>query len=371
MGAVLVTVVAVALTPAAAMAAARRWRVIDWLSPTIVCYFAGMILANAARSFVHAGIASTITEAAVALAVPMLLFSTDLPRWWRMAGKTVLSFTLACASVMAAAAVAAKLFADRIPDVWKVAGMLVGVYTGGTPNMSAIGLALQVPEETFVLVNGADVIVCAFYLLFLMSVAQRTLHLFLPRFESRGDAEPVSDAEPAAIRARDRAAALALATLAAGASAGLSVLVLGEVSVAFFILTLTTLSVGASLVPRIRSLPGSYETGQYVLLMFCVAIGTLADFRRIVGTGIDYVACVGFVVAAAVALHYAVAALFRIDADTVLITSTAAVFGPAFVGPIAGVLKNREVVMSGITTGLVGYAVGNYLGLGLAYWLAP
>lgn len=61
------------------------------------------------------------------------------------------------------------------------------------------------------------------------------------------------------------------------------------------------------------------------------------------------------------------ASLFRIDADTVLITSTAAIFGPAFVGQVAVALRNKEVVLSGIITGLVGYAVGNYLGIFIAY----
>jgi len=30
-------------------------------------------------------------------------------------------------------------------------------------------------------------------------------------------------------------------------------------------------------------------------------------------------------------------------------------------------LKNREVIISGITTGIIGYAIGNYLGISLAY----
>ena len=33
--------------------------------------------------------------------------------------------------------------------------------------------------------------------------------------------------------------------------------------------------------------------------------------------------------------------------------------------------KNREIVVSGMTTGVVGYAVGNYAGLAIAYLLQP
>ena len=68
-------------------------------------------------------------------------------------------------------------------------------------------------------------------------------------------------------------------------------------------------------------------------------------------------------------LHLLLAWLFKIDADTALITSTAGIFGPHFIGPVATVLKNKQIVVSGITTGLVGFAVANFLGLGLSYVL--
>jgi uncharacterized membrane protein len=64
-------------------------------------------------------------------------------------------------------------------------------------------------------------------------------------------------------------------------------------------------------------------------------------------------------------------ALFRIDADTAIIASTAAVFGPPFVGPVANAIRNREIVAGGIATGVLGLAIGNYAGLGLAYLIRP
>ena len=137
------------------------------------------------------------------------------------------------------------------------------------------------------------------------------------------------------------------------------------------ILSVTTLGLALSFVPRIRNLAGTYETGQYLLLVFAVAIGTVANIREMADAFSTVFAFVAIVLGASILLHYLLAALFRIDVDTVLITSTAAVFGPAFVGPIAAVLKNREIVVSGLTTGVVGYAVGNYAGLAIAYLLQP
>lgn len=358
------------IVPALAVFGARRVRLLGVLGPVVMCYAAGIATANLAGGAIDAALATSISEAAVGLAIPMLLFSCDVRRWFGLARSTLVSFALACVSALVVSAFAARVFAGMIPDAWKISGMLVGVYVGGTPNMSAIGIALGVPDETFVLVNGADVIVSSVYLLFLVSVAQRVLLRVMPAFRPP-DGEPAADPMlqgAAGVRGRDRASAILLAALVAGGSIGLSLLVLGRVDTVLVMLAVTSGGIGLSMIGRVRGIAGSYQTGEFVLLAFCASIGLIADLRRIVDVGGLYILYVAVVLFAAAALHFVLAAIARIDADTAIITSTGAIFGPAFVGPVAAALKNRDLVVSGLTTGLMGYALGNYLGLGLA-WL--
>ena len=61
--------------------------------------------------------------------------------------------------------------------------------------------------------------------------------------------------------------------------------------------------------------------------------------------------------------------LFRVDADTAVITSVAMINSPLFVPMIAESMKNRKIIISGITIGIIGYAVGNYLGVLIAQLL--
>jgi len=68
-------------------------------------------------------------------------------------------------------------------------------------------------------------------------------------------------------------------------------------------------------------------------------------------------------------LHVLLSRLFKIDADTVMITSTALICSPPFVPVIAGAIKNKEIIISGLTVGIIGYAVGNYLGFFVAEML--
>jgi uncharacterized membrane protein len=246
--------------------------------------------------------------------------------------------------------------------------MLVGVYVGTTANMSAIGLALGARQETFVLLNAADVVAGGAYLLFLVSVGQRAAQLVLPRFSGSADVEvPASSAAPVQLRAMAIAVALAVAIV--GLFVGASHVLFSVLEPLFVLLGITSAGIAASVSPRVRRLSGSYEVGEYALLCFCVAVGSLADVRLLCGHSPTLTLFVFAVMTAAIALHLVLAALFRLDADTTLITSTATIFGPAFIGPVAAALKNRRLVAPGLTLGLMGIALGTYLGLATAWVL--
>jgi len=53
----------------------------------------------------------------------------------------------------------------------------------------------------------------------------------------------------------------------------------------------------------------------------------------------------------------------------VVITSVAGIYSPPFVPMVARVLKNRDIVASGVVTGIIGWVVGTYLGIAVAYIL--
>jgi uncharacterized membrane protein len=130
------------------------------------------------------------------------------------------------------------------------------------------------------------------------------------------------------------------------------------------VLGITTLGLALSFVRRIREQPGTYVTGQYLFLVFAVAIGSLANLPDLFASFTSVVPYI--VVVLGGALHLLLARVFGIDHDTAIITSTAAVYGPPFVGPVAAALRNPDVVPSGMTTGVLGLALGNYVGLAVA-----
>lgn len=357
--------------PALLVWAEPRYKLIATVSPVVLSYAAGIGVALLPHLNVNANLAGGVIAGTVLVAIPLLLFPSDLRRWLRLARSTVLSFLLAVLAVCFSATAVYLLMGEQLPQAANVSGMLTGLYTGGTPNMNAVAIARGVDENTFILVNAADVILGSVYLLFLMTLARPLLSRAFPAFvPANQPSDATAEAVPANNRWQRAPLAVLLSLSLGGLAAGASVILLGKLSDAFIILAITTLAIACTSSARVRGLPYSYDIGQYLLLVFCVAIGSQADLGKMLEAGSFLLLYATCVLVGAVLLHLLGAWLLRIDVDTTIITSTAAIYGPPFVGPIAKVLGNREIVVSGMTAGVFGLAIGNYLGYLIASALA-
>jgi uncharacterized membrane protein len=374
--------------PALIIHLCRRWPACDKLGPALICYGLGMLVANIGVLPDGSGPVQTMfMNISVPLALPLLLFSLDLKRWTKLAGRAFLSFALVVISVLIATTVSYLLFHDSVEESWKVAGMLIGVYSGGSVNLNAIGLALKAKEHVLVLTNTADMLVCTPYFLFILSYAQRVFSRILPRFCYPDDkataGAPGADVcadmgmedfnDYSGIFRPSVLLPLFGATLASIAIFGISYIIYGivpaEFNMAALMIGITTLGVLGSFVPKLRGIQKSFQLGQYIILVFCLVVGSLADLGQVVMSAPTIFVFTAVVVYGSMLLHLVFAALFRVDADTMIITSVAAVFSPPFVPVVAAALKNKDVIISGIATGILGWVIGNYLGISYAYLL--
>ncbi len=352
----------------------NKFKLVKWISPIVICYLIGIILGNLPFLSFNTDIPDNVSKISVSLAIPLLLFNSSILEWIRYAGKTMLSYVLSIVAVIVSSIAIHFLFPLNISNTWQVSGMLVGVYTGGTPNMSAIGIALETPEEIFVILNSSDIVLGSIYFIFLITFGRKILGLFLPKFKEENNVE--IDFDPKLLDQISRKkfivniiVALLMGIVILGFAVWISILIKGDIAGPWVILILTTLGIGVSFIKNIRSMKGSYETAYYLLLVFALAIGMLADIQALIYQSSSLFIYCALVMTGAIVVHYILAAFFKIDRDTVIITSTAAIYGPAFVGPVANAIHNKKVIVSGITMGLLGYAIGNYLGIGVAMLL--
>lgn len=352
----------------------KRSRVIRWLSPIILCYLIGIMLGNLPGVSFNTLVMERLAILAVVLAIPLLLFSSNFFLMLKQARPALLSFFLGIVGLIICSACAFLIFKDRSSEADIVAGMMIGVYTGGTFNMSAIGVALGVEEEVFALLNSADIVFSGIYFIFLLTVGKRILSLFLPDYQikwnNKSNTNPVvRRGQPSGRTIYQVITGILLSLLITLIALGLSFLITGEITEPVVILGITTLGIASSFHLKIRHLPHTFSTANYFLLVFALAMGSLSNFKELLASSSTLFYFCGFVVFGSVLIHYLLAALFRIDRDTLIISSTAAIFGPPFIGPVAHGIGNKDIIAMGITLGLIGYAIGNYLGLGLFYLL--
>lgn len=369
-----ILIVFILLFPAAVLYGEPKYKLVKWISPIAICYLLGIILGNLNFFPINTTVPNEISKISISLAIPLLLFNSNFMEWIGYAGKTLLSYAFSIFAVILSSSLVFYFYHEQIENSWQISGMLVGVYTGGTPNMSAIGMALETPEEIFIILNSADVVLGAIYFLFLITVGRKFLGLFLKKFKGVRETETEIGNSLLSDISRKQLIfniflVLLLGVVILGFASWITFLIKGELAGPWVILILTTLGIGMSFVKKVRRIKGSYETAHYLLLIFSLSIGMLADIDALISKSSDLLIYCAFVMSGSIAIHYFMAALFRIDRDTVIITSTAAIYGPAFVGPVANALHNKKIIVSGIAMGLLGYAIGNYLGIGVAMLL--
>jgi uncharacterized membrane protein len=365
------------LVPALILWACLRWPFAARLEPIVLCYAAGLLVGLSGLLPESAGPARTqVAEASIGLALPLLLFAVNLGAWRRLAGRAMLSMFLAVAAVVAVAVTLNYLFAARgVENPEELAGMAVGMYTGGIANVSAIKMALGVPDARYLLFATADTAVGALYVFFIIAAAPALFRRLLPAFpEAERDA--YAEDAPQAALPRGRRAILPglIALAAAGICVGLALAIAPFLTfmaqqIAVIVL-LTTFGIVGSLIRPLRENPMATPLGMFLIYVFSFVIAASLDLAALADMDLSILVFVFAATFGSLALHALLCRLFNIDADTFVITSVAAILSPAFVPMAARALRNSAVLMSGMTMGILGFAIGNYLGIAVALLLA-
>ncbi len=383
-------ILAILFVPWAANVFAEKSGLSAWLSPVVLCFGVGILIGNLQISTLNLSLAEEFTNISVLIAIPLLLMGSAFLSSLKHARKFLFAFALSVLSGLLLSVLIAVLFSNQVENSWQISGMLVGMYTGGTPNMAAIKTALDASEEQYLLLTLSDLLCGAIYLIFLTSVAQQVLGLFLPKFKSLEKTKPDDpnisskfnptektildksfvgkDSTPFSKKLIYIILALLISVSIVGIAIGFVFLVTKEIkNIGLIILLLTSLSILISFIHKVRTIPYSYELGEYFLLMFCVALGMQANFMELINGSPTILYFTMLLLFGTIGLHFLLSAIFKIDRDTTIIASTASIFGPVFIGQVCSVIKNKELLIPGMAAGLIGIAAGNYLGIGMAY----
>ena len=262
--------------------------------------------------------------------------------------------------------------------------MATGLYTGGTPNLNAIGSILGVAQEIIAVSNLSDMLIGGIFYVFLLTLCKPLLSKILkaekPAVYMTGDEEVENIDDFGEIPDKKKliiAVLIAVGMAAVGAGIGVLIWVLtGSVQgklndylVPAVMVTATVLGLVASFNKKLRKIKGTSLTGHYLILVFSVALSMSMDFNDF---NLDYVyifLLFTTITLGTFILHVILCKIFRIDADCCMITLTAGVYGPAFIPAVAKQAGDEKLIPVGLLCGSLGYAIGTLLGAGLGFIL--
>ena len=364
------------LIPAGVLWLCRKFSLLRKIGPVLLLYGLGIIIGNTGlMPGQMPAVQELLSNAMVPLAIPLMLFACTFNM--KGARSQILALITGLISVITAVVIGFLIFGRDIPEGAKVGGMLTGVYTGGTINLAALKTMLDVKEETYILINSYDILVSFLYLSFLLAIGIKLFRKFLPNtlgeFTAKDEAEIRAEMEKenenpykglfTRSGMKQAAKLLGLTILIVGVSAGVALLLPEGMFMTVFILMLTTLGIACSFIRKVHDMNYSYDIGMYFIYVFCIVVASMADLGKLdfVG-GLDLLGYLLVAVFGSLLLQVIFAKILKIDSDMMVISSVTFINSPPFVPMMAAAMKNKDVLIPGLTIGVIGYAAGNYLG---------
>jgi len=359
----------------------RKFPMVNKIGSVVIAYVFGLILGNIGLLPEGSNIVQEyLTMITIPLAIPLLLFSANVRSWFKMAGSTLISLFVALIAVIVVVFSGYLIFrTGDLENMWKISGMLVGVYTGGTPNLASLKMMLDVSPDLYIITHTYDMVLSSVYLLFLITLGKTVFSFFLKPFPLARENDGITMSQ---LDGRDPykgilkkhtlvplSKAFGLSVLIFAFAGGISLFFPERLQTVVVILLITTLGIGFSLIPSVNRTEKTFELGMYLILIFSLVVSSMADFADFSSANNYLFIFITYVVFGTLLVHVLLAYFFKVDSDTLMVTSAALICSPPFVPVIASSIKNKQVVISGLTVGILGYAIGNYLGYFIAQLL--
>lgn len=389
------------LFPIIIVSAFHKWKILQKIGTVILAYAVGIIMSltgfvtfepGTADAATFESIQKLIMNISVPLAIPLMLFNCDFKLWTRALPKTILALVGGIIAITVAVISGFFIFRNTgVNDITNVSAMMTGIYTGGTMNFNALGAALGVDPTTITLVLTFQMLITFPLIMFITGGGYRLFRKILPFPDESTSITLNSNMEDHGIENYGMmlnkkvfpktmlGLLLSIGFLAVGA--GLSLLFYnlgivgdqetgtGKLNELVIILTITTLSIIASFSKKIRELPKTFELGMIFILIFSIAVASQFNPYSIDMSAISLGLFVLYIMLVSVIIHIIFCRFSKINGDLYTVAQVGLFCSPPFIPPVVGAMGNKKVLISGIVIGLIGYAIGTYMGVGIAYLL--
>lgn len=336
----------------------------------IACANVGIIPHDApAYSFVFSDI--------VPVLIPLFLFQADLRRLVTEAARTTAAFLLASIGTVAGVLVAVSVLdvstlasAANIPAQARegaIAGLFASTYIGGSVNYAALGeiTGLNKDASFFSAATAADNLFSAVYLSLLALVPGWRWLAY--KFKAH---KPVLVNHEQQVKVTAQSLCLAIAAAVSLVALSDALVAMLELSgMRYVILSALTLTL-ATVLPRARHwFAGAFELGVALSFAFFAAIAAGANIPAMISVAPMLIALVLILLSVHMLVLFGFGALFKLTLPELITASNAAILGATTAPALAATKGWHDQVTPGVLVGVLGYAMGTFIGTALFNWL--
>ena len=316
---------------------------------------------------------SFIFSYVVPMLIPLFLFQADVRRLAKEASRTTAAFLVATLGTVAGVIVAALLLdlsqlgaaSDLTAERREagIVGLFASTYIGGSVNYAALGeiTGLSKDASFFSAATAAYNLFSAVFLsvIALIPGAQWLTRRFVPHTAGNNAALEKPDVTPASI---------VYSLAAAGSIVAATDLLcwwLDIPSWRYAIMTLITVGIATAL-PQVRIwFAGAFEIGVALSFTFFAAIAAGADIRAMISVAPLLIVLVLILLSVHLIVLLAVGRRLGLTIPELLTASNAAILGATTAPAMAAAKGWHDQVTPGVLVGVIGYALGTFIGTAL------
>ncbi|MGO4892142.1 DUF819 family protein [Flavobacterium sp. W21_SRS_FM6] len=349
-----------------------RWRLFEYLPAIVSLYFVVMLCSTFGvweKTEEINNAYKMLRNNLLPAMIFLMLLDADLRQIKQLGGRMLLAFVIAAVSIGIAFVIAFTVFQGYLqPGAWKTLAALSGSWMGGTGNMVAIQLALDVPDSSMgytLLIDSIDYAMWVMFLLALVPHAKRFNRWVKAdsQFLEKIGANIELDNEQGPVNAGGLLILLAIALLMSALAQSAAQLLPTSAyftSTAWTVLIVTLAGVICAITP-LAKIAGASQLSMLMLYLIIALIASRANFAELTQAPVYII--LGLVILAIHALIMVVMAKWlKLDLFTCGVASLANIGGVAS-APILAASYSKALIPVGVLMAMVGYIIGTGGGL--------
>ncbi|WAA12762.1 DUF819 domain-containing protein [Fervidibacillus halotolerans] len=374
----------------------QRYQWAAKISGAVIALLGALVLANLHIIPTEAPAYDAVWSYVVPLAIPLLLFQTNLRKIWVESERLLVLFLISSIGTVIGVYLSFIGLKNAVKSLDKIGAIMTGSYIGGGVNFAALSAKFEVPGELVSAAVVADNLMMALYFFVLMVIP--AIGFFRNRFQTpyidelekrvgdNRETQAASYWKPKEISLKDIAASFGTAFVLVAISFKLAdifdeLIPSGEnasfvlnVSNGIFgdrylMLTTITIIVVSVFSRFFERLNGTQEFGTFLIYLFFVVIGVPASIPELIKNAPLLLLFVFIIVLMNMIVTFGVGKLLKFDLEEMILASNANIGGPTTAAAMAIAKGWTRLIVPILLVGTLGYIIGNYIGSMMGYIL--